>query len=57
MVFLKPSRSSGEPSLPISRPPLAGPPWVSTEMRSGASDTASAIAALTDSSEVASVRT
>ena len=41
----------------MSRPPLAGPPWVSTEIRSGASDTASAIAALTDSSEVASVGT
>ena len=57
MVVLKPSRLSGLPSLPTSRPPLAGPPWVSTEIRSGPSDSASAMAASTLSSLVASVRT
>ena len=41
--------------MPTSRPPPAGPPWQSTEMRSGASDSASAIAAATESSSPASV--
>src|SRR3984957_3366326 len=57
IVVLKPSRSSGEPSLPIRRPPLAGPPCASTEIRSGPSDSASATAPFTSSVFVASVRT
>ena len=56
MVLVKASISIGEPSLPTSRPPPAGPPWVSTEIRNGPSASAAAIAALTSSSLVTSVR-
>lgn len=57
MVFRKPARSRGSPSLPTRRPPLAGPPCASTEILSGPAASASAIAALTSFSSVASVRT
>ena len=56
-VVLNPSRSSGWPSRPMSRPPLAGPPWTSTTARTVPSVSATARAAVTLASSDASVWT